>query len=101
MTGWPTSPSSVTGGCCGPYAQAVESGWLVANPVLDVEEAKRPVVLQRSRLPQLLPPAVLALLQDPQVVTACYPPKRGNAGAPCATAPPCWCWRTAASPPAS
>lgn len=61
------------------YAQAVESGWLVANPVLDVEEAKRPVVLQRSRLPQLLPPAVLALLQDPQVVTACYPPKRGNA----------------------
>lgn len=61
------------------YAQAVESGWLAANPVLDVEEAKRPVVLQRSRLPQLLPPAVLALLQDPQVVTACYPPKRGNA----------------------
>ena len=37
------------------YAQAVESGWLAANPVLDVEEAKRPVVLQRSRLPQLLP----------------------------------------------
>lgn len=61
------------------YAQAVESGWLAANPVLDVEESRRPVVLQRSRLPQLLPPAVLAGLQDPQVVTACYPPKRGNA----------------------
>lgn len=61
------------------YAQAVESGWLAANPVLDVEEGRRPVVLQRSRLPQLLPPAVLAGLQDPQVVTACYPPKRGNA----------------------
>lgn len=61
------------------YAQAVDAGWLGTNPVLDVDEAKRPVVLQRSRLPQLLPPTVLALLQDPQVVTACYLPKRGNA----------------------
>jgi len=55
------------------YAEAVRAGLLVSSPVLDVPEGDRPVIERSSRQSQVLPPGVLALLRDPDVIERCIP----------------------------
>jgi hypothetical protein len=43
-------------------------GFLEKNPLLDLEDKKRPVVPISTRIPQVLPPGVLARLRQPDVL---------------------------------
>lgn len=58
------------------YAEAVRTGVLKSNPVLEVPEAARPAIHWDSRWYQVLPPGLLAQLRDPAVIEECIPYER-------------------------
>jgi site-specific recombinase XerD len=62
----------------GVYGVAVDQGWLSHNPLMDVEERKRPTVPMHSRRPQVLPPGVLAQLRQAQVLCRVFFPRAAD-----------------------
>lgn len=66
----------------GVYAQAVREGWIAENPVIELKESDRPRIAAKSRISQILPPGVLALLQDPEVLRRILPQEEEHDWAP-------------------
>jgi site-specific recombinase XerD len=62
----------------GVYGVAVDQGWLDHNPLLDVDERKRPTVPVHTRRPQILPPGVLAQLRQADVLCRVFFPRAAD-----------------------